>query len=319
MAQLHHREAASRDRAWILRAIRRGRQTPVPALAQEERAGPPDAAQPARERVVRVTAGPLRALPARTTRRGIALSCLAVMLFSPTAVRAEDDFSRWATLFDQPTAIRRVPTKLNSDPLGELRCTYYSDLMVRETGTDSPGPGPASIIPISPSSDRQPACDGSRSTREASLKTAYFSLVGRKGRFLVFSATNPNGAAPFVIMDAGSGRLIYSDGTMGEGFRSAALEGDGALRLRFTRGVNGSCSIIKDAACWARMAREGKIPRAVAQSPPPVQACVAGYGKDNTTPADDPSIVAYDVDMTLDRTGRVQVNARGAVECYPMP
>ena len=259
-----------------------------------------------------------RALSAWTTYH-VVLSFLTIMLFNSAGVRAEDEFSRWAILFDQPTAIRRVPPKLNSDPLGELRCTYFLDFMVRETGTDGPGPGPASIIPISPSENRQPACEGSRLTGEISLKTAHFSFVGRKSRFLIFSATNPNGAASFVILDAGSGRLIYSDGTMRDGFRSAALEGDGALRLRFTRGVNGSCSIIKDAACWATMAREGKIPRALAQLPPPVQACVAEYGKGGTTSSDDPSIVAYDVDMILDRTGRVQVNARGGVECYPMP
>lgn len=261
----------------------------------------------------------LRVISAWTTRCGVILPCLAALLSNPTVVRAEDDFSRWATLLDQPIAVRRVTPKLSSDPLGEVRCTYYPDFMVRETGTDSPEPSPAAIIPISSSSDQQPACNGLRSTREVSLKTAYFSFIGRKSRFLVFSATNPHGAASFIIVDAKSGNSVYSDSTTGKGFRSASLEGDGALRLRFTRGVNASCSIIKDSACWATMAREGRIPRVLAQLPPPVQACVAEYSKDGTTPSDNPSIVAYDVDMTLDWTGIVRVNARGVVECYPMP
>ena len=28
----------------------------------------------------------------------------------------------------------------------EVRCTYYQDLMVREVGTDTPAPNPASLI-----------------------------------------------------------------------------------------------------------------------------------------------------------------------------
>ena len=70
------------------------------------------------------------------------------------------------------------------------------------------------------------------------------------------------------------------------------------------------------------MAREGAIPRALAQSPPPVQACVEAYRADfmgRPVPADDPSIITYEVDMTLDLSGHTDVLWRGPLGCQPMP
>ena len=175
--------------------------------------------------------------------------------------------------------------------------------MVRETGTDSPSPGAATIVPV-PDASRRPLCNAAHAAREVSLKTKYYGLLGRKGPFLFFAEADPNGAVGFLILTATTGRVIYNDGVSAEydcALQSAALE-DGALHIRFTRVFNGSCSIAKDGAkCWARMAQEGKIPRSLAQSPPPVPACAAAYRKQQLPPDDpDPSIIYYDVDMTVD-------------------
>ncbi len=247
-----------------------------------------------------------------------ALSLFSVIaMFGPAALHAEDSVSREAALFDRPAAVRSVPPKTDNDPAGEIRCTYYGDFMVRETGTDSPAPGPAAIIPA-PDAGRRPACNAAPAARTVPLKTEEHALLGRKGPFLVFEAADPYGAVPFIVLDANTGRLIYSDGKHTDGLRSVALEG-GALRIRYPRAFNGACSIIKDeAGCWSKIALAANVPPALAQSPPPVPACTTAYRRAEA-PADGPSMIIYDLDVTLDISGRTQVNSFGTVGCEPMP
>ena len=90
----------------------------------------------------------------------------------------------------------------------------------------------------------------------------------------------------------------------------------GALHVRYTRAVNGLCSIVKDgSACWAKKVRGGAVPHEMAQSPPSVQACAAAYRKEKVpVPANDPSIIFYDMDVTLDVSGKSQVNSHGAAD-----
>jgi len=141
-----------------------------------------------------------------------------------------------------------------------------------------------------------------------------------KGPYLVFAVADPSGAQDFEVVDAGTGRQIFTDSRRWTGFHSVAVEG-GALHFRYTRAVNGPCSIVKDgSACWAEMVRSGAIPQEMAQSPPSVQACAAAHRKGKSpAPANDPSIIFYDVDMMVDGSGKVQVNSHGAVGCEPMP
>jgi hypothetical protein len=254
----------------------------------------------------------------------------ALAMLSSAAVHAEDRADPCAALFDHPVAVQRVPPGASADPIGEITCTYYAALMVRETGADSPSPGAATIVPVADASPR-PLCNAAHAAREVSLQTANYALVGRKGPFLFFGAADPQGAVEFLILTATTGQVIHNDGmyagyTSDNGkvidctLQSVALE-EGALHIRFTRAFNGSCSIAKDGAkCWARMAREGKIPHSLAQAPPPVHACAVAYRKQQL-PADDPdpSEIYYDVDLTVDPSGRTQVNARGAVGCLPVP
>jgi hypothetical protein len=253
------------------------------------------------------------------------LAALAVL--SSPAVRAEHSADPCAALFDHPLAVQTVPASSSAGPGEDVTCTYYRDFMVRDTGTNSPDPNdprPATIISVSDAS-RRPACNAARAAhaaREVSPKTVHTGLLGRKGPYLFFA--NFNGAAEFYILSAATGRVLYSDGIYGGGtdcpLQSVAVK-DGTLHIRFTRAFFGSCSIPKDgASCWARMAQEGKIPRSLAQSPPPVPACAAAYRKQQLPPDDsDPSIIYYDMDMALDPSGRTQVNSRGTIGCEPEP
>lgn len=239
----------------------------------------------------------------------VALACCGAILLSPHA-RA----GREAALFEHPVTERVVPARSDLDPVGEITCTYYPDFMIRVTGTNTPSPAPATLIPGS-----HPPCNAAPVAGAITLRTQAYGFDGRIGPFLAFEASDPNGASGFMIVDAESGRTLYSDGLFPGAIRAVALAGD-ALRIKFTRAMNLSCSILRDgAACWAKAVAEGKIPRALAHAPPPVQACKASYPHDKIDDADDPSEITYDVDMMLSRSGKPRVISRGAVGCLPQP
>lgn len=213
--------------------------------------------------------------------------------------------------FDKPVSVQKLPKKPGSDV--EVSCTYYPDIMVRET-TDGPTSTDAAIV-----RGARPPCSAGKVAGEIAAKTADHSLLGRKGPFLVFSFMDPHGAVPFVVVDSGSGRVVFSDATVGNPeIRGAAIESD-ALRLRYRRGVNADCSIMKDArGCWAKLVKAGNIPAAMAQQVPSPRICDAAYKKTKATP-DNTSIVIYDTEMRIDAKGTAQVLTSGPVACDAQP
>ncbi len=249
----------------------------------------------------------------------VALLIFAVAMTGTVPGRAQDSADHDAALFDYLVTVKRIPAKSPADPAGETKCTYYPDLMIRQTQTDTPDPSDATIVPF-PGAGPRPACSVAPVANAVPLKTNGYYLIGRKGPYLIFAVADPSGAQDFQVIDAGSGRQIFADSRTSTGFQSVDVE-NGALHLRYARAVNGSCSIVKDgSACWAKMVRAGAIPRDMAQSSPSVQACAAAYRKGKSpAPAMTPSIIFYDVDMTLDTAGKAKVNSRGAVGCEAMP
>jgi hypothetical protein len=241
----------------------------------------------------------------------IGLPVAAVLLVVAEAYAADP----LAVQFDHPVAIRKVPPKSSDDPNGQITCTFYRDFMVRESGADTPDPNDATLVPIA--SAARPSCDAAKHGGDVALKTQGFSFIGRKSNFLLFSVTDPNGAIPFMAIDAADGHIIFQDGTSAEhGMQTVAVE-NGSLHLRYTRGFNASCSIMQDAAgCWSRLVSEGKIPSNMAQ--PALKLCAAPY-KAARSPADNPSVISYPVDTVVDAAGHAQTTRRGPVACSPMP
>jgi hypothetical protein len=240
----------------------------------------------------------------------------AAIMLCATQVLADDRDMKMANLFDKPLATQTVLAMSDAEEGNELRCTYYKDLLIREKGTDTPAPGAAVIIPVTRAAGRPP-CKTAKGG-EIPLQTENYSLVGRKGDYLVFQATDPNGSVPFVVINATSGKTIYTGGMVEDQMRSVTLA-NGVLHLKYTSGANGSCSLLSGGkTCWDKMVAEGTVPAEVAQAPLPTQACTESYRKDKT-PSDDPSVVTFDVDMTLDLSGKMNVISRGKVGCAPMP
>lgn len=225
---------------------------------------------------------------------------------------AANDFA----LLDRPDAIQHIAAKTPTDPAGALSCSYYKDLMVRETDTQTPAFGDATLVAIAAGSIRPP-CDIAANAGAVSMKTASFTFIGRKGPVLFFREIHPKGAAAFLVIDAVDGRSLYHDSKFGDGFRTVSTNPKGN-HLRYIRGVNGTCSLYKEGpACWAKMMNDGKIPRVMAQARPSVQACGTAYRQLNMS-ADVPSIVYYEVDVTIVRSGKVRVNSRGPTNCAPL-
>jgi hypothetical protein len=230
---------------------------------------------------------------------------LAVLALAAAPALAADD-----AVFDPPLQRADMP-----DVSDGVRCTWYHGFAVRETGVASPAPGPASLLRATGAATAP--CGPASPAGATILDTAGYSFLGRKGGFLFFQATDPNGAIPFRILDAASGRVLYADATAPDHGIPRMVPQDAGLRLTYTRGVNTPCSLLRDpASCWSRLLHAGVIPRGMARPSPLVCAAAYAAGK---APADDPSLLGYDIDLTLDAGGRVHVLSRSAIACTPMP
>ena len=226
-------------------------------------------------------------------------------------------------LFDPPLAIQDLEPIEGPHPAQAVRCHWYGDFMIRETNTDSPGFGPSYVVHPGPGGAR-PVCRAAPTASDTKLDMESQALLGRKGPYLVFETTDANGPEPFLVVHLPDGRQIYDDkrnlftvkGKDG-GFHAVTLDGD-LLHLKYSRGYDAPCSLIKDgAACWARTMKEGHFARAVASQPPPIADCVAAYKGQNGATAKDASTIVYDVDMTVTPAGKVSVLSRGPVGCLP--
>ncbi len=215
-----------------------------------------------------------------------------------------------AATYDKPLKVQTA----NSPEFGQIRCTYYADIMVLETESDQPGSGPASLLSGSPANLQ---CNDKRLVSGLKLTSSSYTFEGRRGAFLIFTATDPDGAVPFMVINM-KGHVLYSDAIYvpgsAEDFDTVDVLPDGSLHLEFTRGVNASCSVLADATCWGKLGKDGSLPKAVSHLPPPKAACSAAYRKAKLS-ADSSSLIFYKVDMSLSATGKPHVNARGTLGC----
>ena len=241
----------------------------------------------------------------------IGLGAVGLAASMPAAAASSPD--AFARSLDRPAAIKVVKA---AGETSEITCTYYADLMVRETGTDTPDPDNATLVRLTKGAARPP-CNARAPSGGIIVKTEGYGLEGRRGGFLIWDATDPNGAIDFMVIDP-TGKLLFEDGlspTPGLS-RTATLEG-GKLHLRYTHGFNANCSLAKDArTCWASLVAAGKAPKTAPALTAAPASCLKAYGK---TARDDPSVITYTIDLTLDAAGKTDVKAYGQVSCQPQP
>src|SRR5579871_3642789 len=117
----------------------------------------------------------------------LAAAAAALLAFPHPAAAAPDAFAR---SLDRALATKVVKAKGDT---GQITCTYYADLMVRETGTDSPEPDNASLLTLAHGAARPP-CGAAAPKGALSLKSEGYFLQGRRGGFLIWDVADPNGA-----------------------------------------------------------------------------------------------------------------------------
>lgn len=228
-----------------------------------------------------------------------------------------DTQSQSQASFDRPLTVQDIKAKSADAPGSEIRCTWYADLMVRETGTDTPGPDNATLIPIGRGASKR-ACKPAPAAGAITLKTEGFGLTGRKGGFLIWDLSDPTGAEPFMVMSAATGRVLFTDATAPAlGPRRSVSLAAGVLHLAYTRAYNAPCSLLQDAqACWAKLKAAGVVPSATPALPLVQTSCRIAY---KGIAASDPSIIVFKTEVAINAAGKHQTLSRGPMGCLPMP
>ncbi|HWV54266.1 hypothetical protein [Pseudorhodoplanes sp.] len=234
--------------------------------------------------------------------RWAAALSLSLCVIPPVLAQTPDQF-------DKPMSVQTVKPKPDDD--AEIRCTYFPDLMIRET-QDGPSSENAEIV-----RDAKAACTASPVAGATVLDTNGMTLEGRRGMFLLFSDLDPHGATGFVIIDARSGKILLRDAALSNPVLQNLALANGTLRLRYKRGINAPCSLMADAQkCWAELVKEKLVPSDL--KAPSAQICAEAYKRDKA-PRDNPSIVAYATEVAIDAAGGTKVLSRGALECDSLP
>lgn len=212
-------------------------------------------------------------------------------------------------MFDKPASTKT----LGKDDAPKVICTAYSDVVVREV-QDGPSAEKAMLLRGSTA-----PCEAKAPAGAIMLETEGLYLLGRVGGHLVFSALDPHGAVDFSVVDARSGKVVVSDGTHGTPQFKSVRAADGVTTLVYRRGINAPCSLANSGArCWGSLVDDGKIPDSLARPAPNPSICAASYKKEKS-PKDNPSIISFDVETTIDAAGKVMTVAKGKVACDPLP
>jgi hypothetical protein len=198
--------------------------------------------------------------------------------------------------------------------------------MVKERRLDDDiGAAGISVVPIQAA---PPSCRTAREAGERMLPDKddqWMSFLAAAGRFiLLYWPDGANGGTMFSVYDATTSRKLLTDimADTDDGLHrvTPGKEGD-AVELRFRRIAAGPCSLVNgDAGCWARLAREVKLPPQLADGPAPSALCAAAYAKQNMTTReelDDPSVLGYDVTMMLTIAGKATITEVGPLSCGP--
>ena len=222
----------------------------------------------------------------------------------------------------------------------EIRCFYFSRLMVKELDEREIGDTQISYTIDGPG-QQVPGCTDKPIAGERKLpfEESYFWGVAADTLFLI-DADGANGTIGFRMVEPQSSRELYRDTIKLDSRLRQVTADHGTFHLSYTRAVTGSCSVLTGGdKCWQAIRAKLQMP----EGPPP--DCRSGYeaalrrqaeeacheqGGDKDScmkrETDDrgtgwnaaPSVVSYDVDVTLGSTDAVARNfAGGPVACWP--
>lgn len=244
----------------------------------------------------------------------------------------------WGQTFDKPVRKQRVNLKKTTDQTTDrarVTCYFFPTFMVKEVDMGEVGAERLGIVPVTPQSRGK--CVRARGKEEIVIPAEQWSgyFMGVKNGYVFFSGDDLwNGATPFAIFDSATGKKLFEDSAKAD--ISFATNGQ-TVSMRYLRVVTDDCFILKDAACWQRMAAKygldnASVPdcskgyeasaesmakgRCTAQRAP-LAACLKKERPLALKQAlDSPSVISYPVEVELGATPSITPTG-AAAGCWP--
>jgi hypothetical protein len=254
---------------------------------------------------------------------------LALLLFA--------SFS-WSETFDKPVRRQRVELGKAANPLSDrhrVTCYFFPNFMVKEIDLGEVGAERLAIVPVTPQSAGK--CTRVRSKEEIVIPVKEWSgyFMGVKSGYVFFSGDDGwNGATPFAVFDAKTGKKLFEDSAKAD--IAFLTKPDQTIAMQYLRVVSDDCLILKDAACWQRMAakygldtaapdcRKGYAASADSMAkercsgkPGPLAPCLNQERPLALQQAyDSPSVISYPVEVELGATPSIKATGTAAA-CWP--
>jgi hypothetical protein len=244
----------------------------------------------------------------------------------------------WGQTFDKPVRKQRVDLGKAANPLSDrhrVTCYFFPNFMVKEVDMGEVGAERLGILPVTPQSTGK--CVRARGKEEIVIPAEQWSgyFMGVKDGYVFFSGDDLwNGATPFAIFDSTTGKKLFEDSVKAD----IAFTANGQIvSMRYLRVVSDDCFILKDAACWQRMAAKYGLETAAAPD------CHKGYEASAESMAkgrctaqraplaaclkkerplalkqalDSPSVISYPVEVELGATPSAKPTG-AAAGCWP--
>ncbi len=220
-----------------------------------------------------------------------------------TSAWAEGPTAATATGLEAPTSTKSA--KLPND--GSIACAYYPDLTVRTVAEAESNPVVSFI-----KAANAPCKPGK--VAGAVGYDATLGLIGRKGSLYVFAD-----ATGVDVYDFATRKRIHrgevaraADGLSPADPKAMVVSADAAgLGIGYRHEVYETCSILKDKACWGKLAKLAGLTGDLAKQAP---NCAAAYEAANAQP-DFTSAIGFRRDVTIAPDGKVSVKVSGPVTC----
>lgn len=166
-------------------------------------------------------------------------------------------------------------SKLSPSSRDKLTCFYYDQFMVKQIDLSEKGADQLSIIPFTTHA-KLPACQKKNVAGEMIVDPKVWSgyFKGVKSHYVFFDGDDGwNGATPFAIFDARTGKKIFDDASMGE---IKFIQNSTTVGLTYRRAYQAPCSVVVDGKkCWEKIMQATGIRDARAPD------CAAAYRKSN--------------------------------------
>lgn len=244
----------------------------------------------------------------------------------------------WGQTFDKPVRKQRVELGKVANPLSDrhrVTCYFFPNFMVKEVDMGEVGAERLGIVPVKPQSTGK--CVSAQSKGEIVIPPEQWSgyFMGVKTDYVFLSGEDLwNSSSPFAIFDSRTGKKLFEDSAKAD--IAFATTGQ-TVAMRYLRVVSDDCFILKDAACWQRMAAKYGLDNAAAPDcrkgyeasaesmakarctaqRPPLAACLKKERPLALKQAlDSPSVISYPMEVDLGATPIAKPTG-AAVGCWP--